>query len=158
MKPKWDDLDERERGSVIGNPSAEARSAPLPPHTRKDTMTETEKLVELIARVCHEANRAYALATGEDPAVVFPSWETCPEEIRNSARQEVQKALDGATPEALHESWSAQKVADGWTFGAVKDFTAKTHPCLVDYDELPEAQRTKDALFLGIVNGINQAV
>jgi hypothetical protein len=108
-------------------------------------------MIELIARVCHEANRAYALATGESPTLVHPSWTEAPEEIRESARVGVAHALDGATPEQLHESWCVSKRAAGWVYGAVRDNVAKVHPCLVPYAALPIAQQKKDALFSGIV-------
>ncbi len=109
-------------------------------------MTPTE-----IARVCHEANRAYALATGEDPAVVHPHWEDAPEEIRWSSVIGVEYALTGASPEDLHASWCATKIADGWHYGPLRDNTRKIHPCLVEYAALPEAQRAKDGLFQAIV-------
>jgi hypothetical protein len=110
-----------------------------------------ELLVESIAQVCHDANRAYALARGEPPASVYPTWEAAPEEIRESARIGVRAALDGATPEQLHESWCVTKRANGWTYGTTRDNAAKVHPCLVPYGELPAAQRNKDALFAAIV-------
>jgi hypothetical protein len=110
--------------------------------------------VEAIARVCHEANRAYALAIGEDPSTVYGSWDDAPEAIRESARIGVQKALDGATPRELHESWCATKRRDGWTFGKVRNNETKEHPCLVEYYNLPEEQRQKDALFAAIVGAL----
>ena len=119
-----------------------------------DSQTKEQKqmndIVVSIAHVCHEANRAWAIEVGEDPAVIFPEWKLAPVEIQQSALMGVRAAIDGATPEQLHESWSAQKVKDGWVYGAVKDLTAKTHPCLVPYGDLPEAQRRKDALFSAI--------
>lgn len=118
-----------------------------------ETITSTA-LAASIAQVCHEANRAYALASGEDPATVWPSWPDAPQAIRDSAITGVEHALNGATPEQLHESWCASKRADGWTYGPVRDNAAKVHPCLVPYDELPEAQRRKDALFHGIVKAL----
>lgn len=36
-------------------------------------------------------------------------------------------------------------------YGEVKDGEAKTHPCLVPYEQLPPAQRLKDDLFAAIV-------
>lgn len=111
-------------------------------------------VIDLIARVCHEANRAYAQATGEPAAQIHGSWFEAPEAIRESARVGVEKALEGATPEQLHESWIASKVADGWIYGPVRDNAAKVHPCLVPYDELPIAQQAKDALFSGIVRAL----
>jgi hypothetical protein len=107
---------------------------------------------EQIARVCHDANRALALASGEDPATVWPSWDDAPASIQESAIVGVQHALEGATPEQLHESWLETKRRDGWTFGEVRDNDAKRHPCLVPYHELPEQQKTKDDLFVAIVN------
>lgn len=105
--------------------------------------------VEAIARVCHEANRAWQQATG-DP-VVSPPWDEAPESQRESARGGVQEALRGADPEQLHLAWCAQRWADGWVFGPVKDERRRTHPCLVPYAELPAEQRAKDGLFLAIV-------
>lgn len=109
---------------------------------------------QTIARVCHEANRAYCLATGEDPSTVYGAWDDVPAEIQASALDGVQKALAGATPEELHQSWVQFKLNGGWKYGPVKDAEARTHPCLVSYDKLPEAQRRKDALFSGIVEAL----
>lgn len=54
-------------------------------------------------------------------------------------------------PEDQHKSWCDAKISDGWKYGDVKDAEAKTHPCLVDYSELPAEQQAKDHLFTGIV-------
>ena len=104
---------------------------------------------ESIARVAHEANRAVQIETG-DPAV-SPHWDDAPQWQRDSAVEGVEKALAGATPEELHESWCEFKRNDGWVYGEVKDADAKTHPCLVPYAELPADQRVKDALFQSVV-------
>lgn len=105
----------------------------------------------LIASVCHEANRAYCLTQGDTSQL---PWTDAPPWQRESAILGVKKAIEGATPEQLHESWSAQKVADGWVYGDVKDADAKTHPCLVPYGELPTEQQRKDALFGAVVNAL----
>lgn len=106
-----------------------------------------------IARVCHEANRALQIIQG-DPAP-SPAWEDAPEWQTNSAIEGVQHAIDGATPEELHDSWCDLKYGDGWVHGEVKDAEAKTHPCLVGYSELPEDQRLKDELFQSIVGALS---
>jgi hypothetical protein len=105
-----------------------------------------------IARVCHEANRAIQQVTG-DPAI-SPPWDEAPDWQRESAVEGVEKAIAGATPEQLHESWCEFKLADGWAYGPVKDAEAKTHPCLVAYDQLPAEQRSKDAVFSAIVQAL----
>jgi hypothetical protein len=102
-----------------------------------------------IARVCHEANRAVQIITG-DP---LPSdhWDDAEDWQRESAVEGVVKAMEGYTPEQLHESWCEFKIADGWGYGEVKDAVAKTHPCLVEYSALPADQQIKDHLFEAIV-------
>jgi hypothetical protein len=103
-----------------------------------------------IAQVCHEANRALQLALGE--VVISPHWEEAPNWQRTSSQDGVEKALNGATAEELHESWAESKLADGWVYGPVKDDQAKTHPDLVPYQELPPEQQKKDELFRSIVD------
>lgn len=115
-----------------------------------ETMTpmSREKRVEAIARACHEANRAWCEAHGDHSQAV---WSNAEQWQRESAIEGIQVALDGATPEQQHEAWCESKRRDGWQHGLVKDADAKTHPCLVPYDRLPEMQKIKDALFGSIV-------
>ena len=44
----------------------------------------------------------------------------------------------------VHEVWAAGRIAEGWTYGAVRDDVHKTHPCLVPYEELPESEKEYD--------------
>ncbi|MGI5293166.1 RyR domain-containing protein [Nonomuraea polychroma] len=108
-------------------------------------------VVDRVAQVCHEANRVLQIAAGEEP---LPHWDDAPEWQRDSAAEGVMRALAGATPQALHEEWCKTKLAAGWTYGPVKDGDAKTHPCLVSYEALPEAQRIKDHMFHAIVRAM----
>lgn len=107
-----------------------------------------EAAIEDIARVCHEANRAYCLGQGDLTQV---GWDQAPTWQRESAVIGVRRALEGATPEELHESWLEHKIAEGWIWGPVKDAERRQHPCVVPYAQLPPAQRRKDALFGAIV-------
>lgn len=108
-------------------------------------------IIEACARAAHEANRSYCIAIGDNSQ---PSWEDAPEWQKSSARNGVAGALNGNTPEQSHESWMAEKLANGWKYGAVKNPDAKEHPCMVPYAELPPSQRAKDALFLVVVGGV----
>lgn len=105
--------------------------------------------LELIARVCHEANRILQLADGDEELSYV--WHLASEEQKNSSIEGVKKALDGATAVQLHEEWCRRKFADGWVYGEHKDEGIKTHPCLVPYLQLPESQRIKDHMFRAIV-------
>lgn len=110
---------------------------------------------EQIARVAHEVNRAYCLAIGDASQ---PSWEQAPNWQRESAMAGVTAHLEEArSPRESHALWMAQKVSDGWVYGEVKDATAKTHPCLVAYEELPQEQRVKDYLFGAVVESLKSA-
>lgn len=59
-----------------------------------------------------------------------------------------------APQSAQHDAWSQDKINDGWIYGVEKDAEKKTHPCLVPFDQLPEFQQKKDALFCAIVDSL----
>lgn len=113
--------------------------------------TLTEKQIENIARTCHEANRAFCLANGDDSQ---KPWDEAPEWQRDSAKSGVRFHLANpeALPSATHENWMAEKVRDGWKYGPVKDPEKKEHPCIVPFTELPEFQQRKDVLFRNVVH------
>lgn len=111
---------------------------------------------EQIARVCHEANRGYQAAVPTEGIPVAPAWDEFPEDQRRGVISGVELALGGATPEGLHQNWCAEKRAEGWAYGEAKDAEAKTHPCLVDYSDLPPEQRLKDSIFLAIVTALGR--
>jgi len=114
-----------------------------------------EAIIEACARAAHEVNRAYCLALGDTSQ---PSWEDAPEWQSSSARNGVIGALNGNTPEQSHVCWLAEKKANGWTYGPVKDPEKREHPCFVPYADLPESQRAKDDLFITTVRAIAKAI
>lgn len=109
--------------------------------------------INAIARLCHEANRAYCLALGDTSQL---PWEEAPDWQQLSAIRGVEFIIANpdALPSASHESWLEEKRATGWKYGPVKDPEAKTHPCFVPYDELPADQRAKDHIFGAIVRAV----
>lgn len=108
---------------------------------------------ERVARVAHETNRAYCASIGD---LSQPAWEDAPQWQKESAINGVRFHFDnlrgGVDPaaSASHDSWLAQKRAEGWKYGPVKDAAKKEHPCFVRYEELPVEQRMKDYLFSAI--------
>ena len=119
-------------------------------------MTVLDSDIVNIARVCHAANRELQLIQG-DPAP-SPEWVTAPEWQQTSAVDGVLQALSGISPRELHNAWCTSKEADGWVFGLVKDAEAKTHPCLVDYDQLDDGQKMKDLVFAAIVTAMTAVI
>jgi hypothetical protein len=108
---------------------------------------------EQIARVCHEVNRAYCQAIGDNSQ---PAWEDAPQWQRDSALNGVQMHLANpkAGPDESHNTWLKEKADAGWKYGPVKDPDAKEHPCFVPYDQLPVEQKAKDYLFRGVVHAL----
>ena len=104
--------------------------------------------IEACARVAYEANRAYCLAVGDNSQA---PWEAAPEWQQTSYINGVEGVLQGNTPEQSHESWLKEKEENGWKYGPVKDPEKKEHPCMVPYDQLPEEQKIKDDIFVGVV-------
>ena len=113
--------------------------------------------IEDIARITHEANRAYCLGLGDGSQV---SWDEAPEWQKQSAVNGVTAILldPEMTPEDSHLSWLKEKLADGWRWGPVKDPLNKEHPCMVSYGALPAEQQAKDRLFLSIVRALSREV
>ena len=44
----------------------------------------------------------------------------------------------------VHNTWAAGRIADGWTYGPVKDGVKKETPLLVPYEELDENEKKYD--------------
>jgi hypothetical protein len=106
-----------------------------------------------IARIAHEANRAYCQTLGD---YTLDEWGRTPQDKKERALVGVVYALQhpGAGPEDLHEVWMTVMAADGWKYGPSKHDFLKTHPCMRPWAELPDAQKVKDRLFLGIVRAL----
>lgn len=108
---------------------------------------------EVIARIAHEANRAWCTFLGDHSQL---GWDDAPEWQRESAIKGV--AFHAANPtagdSASHDAWMAEKVATGWVYGATKnpEATPPTHPCIVPFDKLPPSQQFKDRLFRTLVH------
>lgn len=44
----------------------------------------------------------------------------------------------------VHEVWSMGRINEGWTYGEQRSDSDRTHPCLVPYEELSEAEKEYD--------------
>ena len=106
-----------------------------------------------IAKVCHEANKAYCESIGDYSQ---KSWDEAEEWQRESAVKGVLYRLNNpeAPKSAQHDAWMNDKINSGWIYGEVKDAEKKTHPCIVPYNDLPIEQQKKDALFQAIVDAL----
>lgn len=110
---------------------------------------------EMIAGVCHTVNKAYCDMMGD---MSQPPWSGLSDELKACVINGVRFARGPEiAPAASHQNWTEAKVRAGWRYGTVKDAGLKTHPNMVPYEQLPEAQRFKDTLFLAVVQGFRAA-
>jgi hypothetical protein len=116
---------------------------------RIGTLTEKER-VFTIAVACHEAYRAFCQLNGDQSV---REWQNAEQWQRENTLSTVKFLLDNPNSphNVLHDILSKEKIDAGWVYGDVKDVTAKTHPCLVPFEELPEFQQKKDVLFCVLV-------
>jgi len=111
-------------------------------------------LILAAAQAAHQANKAWCELNNDNTQV---NWNEAPDWQRESAVQGVIGVMQGASPEASHKSWMAQKLADGWKYGPIKSAEKKEHPCIVPYDELPPEQKAKDYIFVSVVQSFMKA-
>lgn len=112
-----------------------------------------EEKLEKMAKVCHEANRAFCESIGDTSQ---KSWEQAEQWQKDSAIEGVKFRLlnPDAPPSAQHNNWMRQKLEAGWVYGETKDAEKKTHHCIVPFENLPPDQQKKDHLFQGIVKAL----
>lgn len=121
-------------------------------HAQPVAADNQRERIDHIARVCHEVNRAYCQALGDESQ---PAWADAPAWQRESARMGVDLHLSGDFgPEASHIGWMQEKLAHGWTYGPVKDPARLQHPCMVPFDHLPREQQAKDFIFRAVVHAL----
>ena len=101
----------------------------------------------LLTAACagHEVRRAYALALDLPRD---PSFHQLDERQIAQLVRSVALLLADKSTEDLHDLWVDEKKKHGWSYGANKDFDAKTDPWLVPYCQLPEQVKLMDTLFL----------
>ena len=122
---------------------------------KKETLSSEEAL--LIAKICHEANKAYCESIGDSTQ---NHWEDCSFSQKASVLKGIMNIAENpsTTPEESHEGWKKHKIEEGWTYDHIKDEEKRTHPCIVPYSDLPKEQRVKDYLFINIAKGSLSAI
>lgn len=110
---------------------------------------------ETVARACWAVLDIMNDAQGPPWASVpFAPFDSLSEQDQKVVIEGVRAARRGATPRELFGQWKADRRADGWTWGPVKDEDGKRHPNMVAYDDLPASQRDKDKAFHAVVTAL----
>lgn len=103
---------------------------------------DLQSQLENVARVCHEAFRAWCATLGD---TANPPWEQAEPWRRAFELDGVRRVLGGASPADIHDLWRSRKTAAGWTYGDQKAPTLKRSPSLVPYDQLHNSNEAKKA-------------
>lgn len=110
------------------------------------------KTVEEVAEWIYEATRVEA-EWSERP-IVPEVWRVRDIKFRDQFIEMIGRYLDLdtlPTPEEAHDSWMQSYYDMGWVYGEKRDTIAKIHPDLLPFNELSQAERDKDAIFLAFV-------
>lgn len=103
--------------------------------------------VRHMAQVCRE---------GMASLLGSPSWDDLSDRQRKLSVFIVNflQVNPDATPVSVHNAWMGEMIHnEGFSLGPA-DPTARTHPNLVPFEELPEAVRNGYALSIGVVRGL----
>lgn len=71
-------------------------------------------------------------------------YKPTPIDTKNIILQDELLSLTEKIAENVHDVWAEGRIAEGWTYGDVKDVINKKTPLLVSYDELPESEKEYD--------------
>ncbi|RLQ22625.1 hypothetical protein DWB85_06490 [Seongchinamella sediminis] len=82
-------------------------------------------------------------------------YEPSPIDVSSVAVDESLNPLIEKLAQHTHDIWALQRYQDGWKLGDVRDDSRKTHPCLVAYNQLPEAEKEYDrATVIGTIKAM----
>lgn len=116
------------------------------------TQQISQEVRERVAKWIYEATRVEA--EWSERSIVPEAWEDRDDKFRKQFVDIIGKYLAAdklPTPEEAHDSWMDAYFIMGWKYGEKRDTTAKTHPDLLPFDQLPKDERDKDAIFLAFV-------
>ncbi len=115
--------------------------------------------IEEIAKYAHTVNMAFSSLSDCSVNDQTP-WSELPEETRAAKKADVLELIrnplhiqhGAAGQESSHEAWCRGLESEGWTYAAgPKNVGKKTHPCLVPYSQLREADRVKDSIYTSTI-------
>lgn len=117
----------------------------------------SDKQIGDVARICHEANRAFCTINGDNSQL---PWDEALDWQKQSAIEGVRFFLANPYSDSrdMHDKWMELKLRSGWRYGAVKDPELKTHPCLLPHHALPEHERLKHDLFRAVIEGYTRGL
>lgn len=110
----------------------------------------TQEHINLATKVGHNVIKAATSAFGPEE---LPQWEFCHPDYRDRLeRAVVGYLLQGRSCRNVHSSFVRQLQDKGFVLGE-KDWENKTHPHLMDFNDLPVEVRTIQKIFRACIMG-----
>lgn len=107
-----------------------------------------------IAEILHNA---ISTIPRPDGSVIVP-WDALNGILKDRAASTVAHLMEwmkgaphGIPDEELHDVWYNNMVAMGWAYGPTYSLEQKLHPSMIPFDELPDDEKIKDAIWSGII-------
>ncbi|XP_061072692.1 ryanodine receptor 1b isoform X3 [Conger conger] len=78
---------------------------------------------------------------GPTQSLTHTSFTPCPVDTVQIVLPPHLERIREKLAENIHELWAVTRIEQGWTYGLFRDDNKKLHPCLVDFQSLPEPER-----------------
>nr|XP_046173098.1 ryanodine receptor 1-like [Oncorhynchus gorbuscha] len=96
--------------------------------------------IEPIKEYKHDVNGVRNLL-GPTQSLSHTAFTPCPVDTAQIVLPPLLERIREKLAENSHELWAVTRIEQGWTYGSFRDDNQKLHPCLVDFQSLPEPER-----------------
>ncbi|KAF5896903.1 ryanodine receptor 1-like isoform X3, partial [Clarias magur] len=96
--------------------------------------------IEPVKEYKHDFNGVRNLL-GPTQSLTHTSFTPCPVDTAQIVLPPHLERIREKLAENIHELWAVTRIEQGWTYGPFRDDNKKLHPCLVDFQSLPEPER-----------------
>ncbi|MFO7957181.1 MAG: RyR domain-containing protein, partial [Candidatus Brocadiia bacterium] len=88
--------------------------------------------------------RAAARTSGREPRETANGYRPEPIDTSDVELPAELSDLTERLAEHVHDLWAVQRLEEGWEYGPQRSEIARTHPCLVPYQDLPDSEKDYD--------------
>ncbi|MBQ2737807.1 MAG: type IV secretory system conjugative DNA transfer family protein [Clostridia bacterium] len=125
-------------GAETFTPPSSAARIPTPPPVSSEAVKDIRSRVEALRKRMEELKRRGE--AGQSKSAYVPKPVDTEDVVLPESIAELTEQLAKNT----HEVWSRTRLEQGWSFGEKRDDEKRLHPCLVDYEALPESEKEFD--------------
>ncbi|XP_076024958.1 ryanodine receptor 1-like isoform X1 [Genypterus blacodes] len=104
--------------------------------------------IEPIKEYKHDFNDVRNLL-GPTQALSHTSFTPCPVDTIQIVLPPHLERIREKLAENSHELWAVTRIEQGWTYGTFRDDNKKLHPCLVDFQSLPDPEKNYNLAMSG---------